>query len=268
MNYNLKILFTTLLIVFFSSKVFGTAQGSDNLIYNGDTMFFLCEPLEKCFEDSIIYRDKLFKGQTKVLYTTACYRGYVAEWKIENSTLYLTAIYNCTYYENKIEADLKKIFGEKCVNGRVKADWVNGNLIAAYGKMLYYIHDDYQSIREFEIEFEIKNGKILSTKKYDNRKTKQSIYSQNDKKLMEFLKANIQLEHLPKDKMPVKVFVKFYSKENGEIKCEIIKGKSEYEEFNKEALRLIKSLPEWDIIYRRGKFVKKEYIIPVTFINK
>jgi len=252
------------ILIFFVAKIFATAQVSDKLIYNGDTIFFLVEPLEKCFEDSIIYRNKLFEEQTEKWYSTACWRGYVAEWKIEDSTLYLTAIYQC--HKNSIKADLKNLFGEKCVNGRVKAEWVSGNLFADYGKTLHYIHMGYQSIREFEIEFKIENGKILSTKKYEN-KVQKSIYTQNQKNLMEFISKNIQWESLPLDKLPVKVFVNIYRKENGKIECEVIR-KSEYEEFNKEAIRVLKSLPEWDSLYRRGKYLKNSWTIPVSFVKK
>ena len=39
-------------------------------------------------------------------------------------------------------------------------------------------------------------------------------------------------------------------------------------ERDKEALRVVKSIPEWDILYRQGKQIQITWTIPVIFGKK
>jgi hypothetical protein len=57
--------------------------------------------------------------------STACWRGYVAIWQIEDDTLYLAGL---DAWQGDQKADLKKLFPDNFKNGRVKADWFTGGL--------------------------------------------------------------------------------------------------------------------------------------------
>lgn len=248
-------------LVLFSLESFATGQIPDLLIYNSDTVSIFSNPLEQLPNiDSL--RKTLFNDNKNHL-TTACWREYQAEWTIYDNQLYLTAIYSCRFHEDDIQADLKQLFGDRCKNGKVKADWVTANILSPQGKLLYYVHSDYESLYEKEVIFEILRGQLIDTKTYDNSKSKKSKYSE-DSNLIQFIYKNIQWENLPLQNKPVKVFVKFSANEQGIIDSVKVLTK-ENESFDDEAIRVVKSIPEWDIFYRHGQFERRPWNLPIVF---
>lgn len=259
LNY---VLISVLLIVA-QIRTFATAQMPDILIYNGDTLSIFGNPLEQLYENDSIRPN--FFGEKEGCESTACWRGYQAEWTIIDENLYLTGIYSCCYDEDSLKADLKELFGNKFINGRVNADWFNGDIIAPQGKLLYYIHMGYESLYEKELEFRFEKGKLTGTRTYDNSKSRQSDYSQNDRLRLEYIYKNIRWEKLPNlVNDTIKVWVKFSANESGVIDdVKIMRGNSKV--FNKEAIRVIKSIPDWDIYYRHGKFERTFWNQPILF---
>lgn len=244
------------------ANTFGTAQIPDRLIYKGDTLSIFSNPLEQLYGNDSL-RPKFF-GDKEGCMSTACWRGYQAEWIIIDGQLYLTGIFSCCFFEDNIEADLQKLFGNRFIGGKVKADWVNAKIISPQGKQLYYVHMGYESLYERELEFQFKNGQLIGTKTYDNSKSRQSVYSQDSQKLQEFLYSNINWTSLPKSKEPIKVFVQFSANENGVVdSVKIMRGHST--EFDKEAERVIRTIPEWDVYYRHEKLERRNWIIPIVF---
>jgi len=258
---NMKPFLTLILTLAFSLQVFATPQAPDILIYKGDTLRIYGEPLEKHPNiDSL--RIKMF-GKKDYWCATSCYRSYIAEWKIVDNQLYLMKISHCC--KDDIKFDLKFLFGEKYVNGKVKADRVTGNFTSQQGKKLLYNHDMYEGwISEYELELHFEKRKVTDTKLYDNRKAKQSKYSQNDQKLQEYIYSNINWKILPKQDSIVKVWVKFSANEDGIIdSAEVVRGYNKI--FDQEAVRVIKLIPEWSIYYRKGKFVRNPKQISIVF---
>lgn len=243
-------------------RIFATAQIPDLLIYNGDTLSIFANPLEQLYDNDSL-RPKFF-GDKEGCMSTACWRGYQAEWIIIDNKLFLTGIYSCCYYEDKIQADLKQLFGDKCINGKVKANWFTGNIIAPQGEMLYYVHMGYGSLYEKELELQFEKGKLTGTKLFDNSKSKQSIYSQDSEILRKYIYSNINWKILPKNDKTIKVYVQFSANENGIIdSAKVMKGYSEV--YDREALRVVKSIPEWDIYYRRGVHERRGWNILIIF---
>jgi hypothetical protein len=103
----------------------------------------------------------------------------------------------------------------------------------------------------------------IGTEIYDNSKSKISVYSQNTT-LLKFIYSNIKWETLPKqDDKPIKVCVQFSANEQGIIdSVKIIKGFDVA--FDNEALRVVKSIPEWDIFYRRGQYERRAWHLPIV----
>lgn len=61
-----------------------------------------------------------------------------------------------------------------------------------------------------------------------------------------------------------KVYVEFVVKEDGSIgKCKVVRGVSD--ELDKEAVRVVKSMPKWKPGKQRGKAVPCYYTIPINF---
>jgi len=273
-----------ILLTFLSIKTFGTAQIPDRLIYKGDTLALFYCPLELHPDQELSAPKNLF--ESKGCFYTACWRNYVATWSIENNSLYLLEIRNACYPTNQVNveasfkskedsigneyADLKKLFPDKYENGKVKADWVNGNMIAPKGKLLYYFHDGFESVYEEELELKIVDGELVHTKTYDNSKTRQAPFTQNPELLYEFITENLNKENLPKsDTIKRKVFVQIIStNDQGKVdSVEVVHGVNEL--YDKEAIRLIKEIPEWDVIYRHGEKVEMKWVVPIVFnVNK
>ncbi|WP_133259793.1 hypothetical protein [Pseudochryseolinea flava] len=243
-------------------KTFGTAQVPDRLVYKGDTLSIFANPLELLYSDDS-QRPKFF-GDKEGCNSTACWRGYQAEWVIIDGQLYLTGIFSCCFYDDKIKADLTALFGSKFVDGKVKADWVTGNIIAPQGKQLYYVHMGYESLYEKELEFQFRNGGLIGTKTYDNSKSRQSNYSKDPEKLKEFIYSHINWTRLPKSKEPVKVFIQFSANENGIVdSTKVMNGYDAT--FDREAERVVKAIPEWDVYYRHEKLERRKWTMPIIF---
>ncbi len=278
----MKIIIATLTYLLIVIKAFGTAQIPDVIIYKGDTLSLYACPLGSHPQAELMTPNNLFGS--KGCFFTACWRNYIATWEIIDNELFLVEIRNACYpssmndvaisFRGKVDqdsigneyADLKAIFPHRFCNGKVKADWVNDKLYSPQGKLLYYIHDPFQSIYEKELEFTFENGNLLSTQVFDNSKTKESKYKSNEKLLIEFIYSNIKRENLPEsDSIKRRVYVTIISADdNGKIdSVRIARGAGEL--YDKEAIRIIKSIPEWDVTYRHGKKVNHRWTIPIQF---
>ncbi len=247
--------------IVFVQQLFATFQIPDRLIYNNDTLSFFANPLE-ALEEMDSLRLKLFGDKNGCL-TTACWREYIAEWTIIDNQLYLVAIYSCCYSEDSIKSNLQELFGEKFINGKVKANWVNGSVISSKGKGFLFF---YEAFYEKDIVFEFVKGSVKDTKTYDNSKMSVSIYSQ-DLVLRNFIYTNINWTKLSLEDNPVRVIIRFSGNEEGKIdSIKIEQGFNEV--FDNEALRIIKSIPQWSILYKLGAFERREYLIPIVFSEK
>ena len=163
-------------------------------------------------------------------------------------------------------ADLKLLFPDRYENGKVRADWVSGKLISPQGNLLYYFHDGFESIYERELEFNFENGLLIGTEQFDNSKTKKSKYTEDPKLLTEFIYSNINYDNLPKsDTIKGRVIVRVISSDdNGKIdSVDVVRGLNKL--YDNEAIRVIKSIPEWDVIYRHGKRINQIWTIPIQF---
>ena len=270
------------LFLFFPLRLSGTAQIPDLIIYKGDTLLLYNCLLEFYPNEELINPRNLF-GSSGCFYT-ACWRNYIATWEIIDNKLYLVEIKNACYptkmknvaasYKTGAEkdsiglefADLKILFPDKYENGKIKADWVSEKLYSPQGKLLLYFHLGLESIYERELEFVIENGTLIETKLHDNSKTKKSKYTEDQNLLKEFIYSNIDNNNLPKsDTIARLVFAQIISSnENGKIdSVNIIIGVNTL--YDNEVVRVIKSIPEWDVIYRHGEKINILWTIPVKF---
>lgn len=254
-----------LLFLFFLTipfvKTFATGQIGDRLIFNGDTLILFSNPLEEYLSNK---SQRTLNDYELTWTSTACYRGYIATWEIVNDSLFLVSVQKGCQDENPQFFDLKKEFG----TSRVFVNWFTGNASAPKGKLLYYVHDAYESLYETEIEFQIYKGQVIGIKTYDNSKSKQSVYSQNNIKLRQFIYSNINWEILPTNiGKEIKVFIQFSANENGIIdSVKVLKGYNAI--FDNEAIRIVKAIPEWDIYYKHGNYKRINWYLPIVFSEK
>lgn len=248
-----------------STSVFPTWQAGDILIYEGKEYQLLDTPLE-AYPEIASMREKFF-GDKDGGYSTGCWRGYIAEWVVEEGTVFLTNIYSYNYFAegDSLKSDLKELFGDKCVDGRVKADWISKELLVADGKLVMYFNDGFQRFYAKEKGFFIEDGNLVEVVDYDNSKMKKSEYSDNSRKMIRFIYSNIQWDSLPDvTDERVRVIVTFRSGETENPEnITVIRGSSN-PLFDEEAKRVI-SLLKWNVYYKRGKPVRIGYTIPVVF---
>lgn len=157
---------TLLLIALFlavPASSWATAQFPDVLIYKGKTESILSNPLEQFFDKDHPRPMKLFQTDCSALW-----RGYVATWKIEDDKLYLIKVVEGSCSADAPEIPLSKILPGK--KAPIFADWFSGTLVIPQGKVINYVHMGYESTYENELHIVIKNGKVQSTIKVDNRK--------------------------------------------------------------------------------------------------
>ena len=271
-----------ILFSFLTFNAFGTAQIPDILIYNGDTLSLFSCPLNSYPNQDLINPKVLFGGYG--CFFTACWRNYIATWEIIDDELYLIKIRNACFptdlknvsisYKSEIKidsigseyADLKVLFPQRFKNGKVKANWVNEKLYSPQGKLLFYLHDGFQSIYEAELEFTLKEGKVIEINKLDNSKTKKSKYTEDTQLLKEYIYDNIKTENLPlSDTIKRKVYICVISAdETGKIdSVRVIHGVNGI--YDKEAIRIVKSIPEWEVLFRHGEKINREWTIPIVF---
>ena len=84
-------------------------------------------------------------------------------------------------------------------------------------------------------------------------------------KLMQYLGKNTKFPQIAKENnIQGRVFVQFVIDKKGKVvDVEIARGVDPY--LDKEALRVVKSMPNWKPGKQRGKAVKVSYIVPINF---
>lgn len=151
-------------IIFSSSlNVFATAQFPDYLIYKGETHPIFSNPLESYFDNNNPRPTDVFRFSC-----TACWRGYIATWKIEAGYLYLVKLVEGTCHSDAKEIPLSTIFSTQQVP--VKATWFSGTLRIPQGKTLQYVHMGYKSIYAKDLFMIIEKAKLIKKYVVDNTK--------------------------------------------------------------------------------------------------
>jgi hypothetical protein len=240
-----------ILLLFFMTgmvdKSFATPISTDRLIYNGKTYELYAKPLTKYMRDQPFMEENFYEELTCDGW--GCW--YIAQWEIIEDQVFLTGIFCCDGHDYS-ETILSKLFGEKYFEGKVEIKWLTANIISPQGKLLYYIHDPFSNLHETDLEFQFEKGKLIGTKIYDNSKSKQTKYSSNDNTLYEFIYSNINWNKLPKFRSKrIEIDIEFSANEEGIVdSVKILNGKQKV--FNLELIRVVKSIPEWEVYYRHG----------------
>jgi len=241
-----------------------TGQAGDIIIWNNKKYALFSNPLESYSQFDLI-RGKLF-GEKPGESSTACVRGYIAEWQIIDDFLFLTNIYGCNNYE--IKADLNLLFPTKAINGKIKADWVNEILLVPDGKCIFYGNIGYSAIYETEYELTIQYGKLVEKVVYDNSKSHISIFTQKPDSLLKFIDHNIQWNNIPDTiKNPIRVVLFITSTDTNKPEIKILKG-SGIKFYDDEAVRVASQIPDWDVYIQRGKTFKMYWSLPIVFSHE
>jgi hypothetical protein len=246
---------------------YATAQFQDVLIYKNDTIGISSNPLEQHPNIEKI-REQLKPSGEVICRNSALWRGYVAYWEIRDNKLFLTKIKNaCSDFLSKKK--LKEIFGREYKLEKVNANWVNMELVIPQGELLEYIHMGYMSLHEKEVSLQIEKGLLVSETRFTNTNPIKSKYARNPEELGKFIYSNIDWEKIPNLDEKVIVFVEFRTNEKGKVDSAwIYEPEIKNKKYNDEALRVTKSIPIWDVYFRRNKLTLNEQGIQFEFSEK
>ena len=153
----MKTILTTLFVCLLASTANATRQFPEVLVYNNTTYDMYTTPLEALFPAG---KTRAFVSRPS---STACARGYIGSWKIEDDGLFLMALHDGTPHQNTIA--LNKV-DPKWVSP-VKADWFSGTLRLGSGKILSRAMG-VDERREKEVYLDIENGTVISIQEVDN----------------------------------------------------------------------------------------------------
>lgn len=154
----------SLLIIFLfirTGVINATGQHPDLLIEGCDTFAIFSNPLEQYFKKK---RSRELNGEELKSYSTACYKGYIAIWRIQNDSLFLLSVEKGCYEDERKYFDLLAEFGSQ----KVFAKWFSGTINSPRGELLEYIHQGYASVFEKNKYFSCKKGIIISNELRNN----------------------------------------------------------------------------------------------------
>ena len=134
-----------------------TAQVHETLILDGqETSMAFCPPLPEQHPRIIELdpNDPQARRADSIIFSTACWRGYLGTWEIRDGRFYLVAL-----------AGRLQLRGEE----PLAADWFSGVLRIPRGEMLQYVHMGFGSVFEEELHIRMEAGKVVSQRVISNR---------------------------------------------------------------------------------------------------
>ncbi|MBI1308107.1 MAG: hypothetical protein GC181_15995 [Bacteroidetes bacterium] len=134
------------------------------------------------------------------------------------------------------------------------------------GKQILYVHSEYESIYEKELEFTFESGILKQQLTFDNSRSFRSVFTENPDSLFRFLYSRMRWQNIPDlHSASKKVWVALQSGSSPKPDSIRIKVGCDDSLLNQVALRVVQLIPEWDVYYRRGKFVTRSWSIPIIF---
>lgn len=249
----MKKIFLFILFILSYGYNYGTPQVGDRLVYKGETIAIYPFILEQYIENSPDKEQIYDNIKSSLLTSTACGRGFRALFEIRNDSLFLQKAYG------KKEIDLSEIFGKK---DNIFVDWYSGILTSPKNSLIYD-HDSWGGFYEYETDFNIRNGMLKGIQEFHNE-IKPSVYTNSDT-LISFIKKNIDYKNI-KSAAKSRVIVKIEDVDSdGRITKVSILRRHKDNDYNNKAIRVIKSIPRWQVIVRRGKKEHRPWVIPIVF---
>ena len=127
-----------------------TAQASDILYFDGNEYMLYSEPLEEYFGQN--------PPRPEIEATcTACWRGYIATWRIKRDKLYIASLQS---FDGDDLALKQKLFPG---DDMIFASWFTGFLVCPYGDEVEYVHMGYGTTYEKYLIIGVEHGILTST---------------------------------------------------------------------------------------------------------
>lgn len=170
----MKRLLFFLTLTFASLATYATGQEGDVIFIDGVQWILLDKPVYSDSALSHAMEAALPEGRGV---NTANWAGYTAYWSIRQEKLFLDSIQYEVYDDasakkfrtERLSSDiLLRVFNKYAEGECIVAKWLNRDIRAAKGKMLYYVHSEYHRNYENERIISIAQGEVCDTKEYQN----------------------------------------------------------------------------------------------------
>ena len=233
---------------------FSTPQVRDILYWNGMTYHvYPFINVENRFDDA-----QLERLDANAEFVSTCnWRGYFYEFEIQHDSLFLVSI------KNDLQEDLMAyVLG---FDDRIMMDDYSDTLYLGYGKT-FFDEDFPTMIYESEMTVVFKNGVVIYTRDNKN-KSQHTELPHNIMKLHECIYSSIQWNALNKDILAKKpqVYVNYSIDSLGRVSDVELRRSSGYPDIDKEAMRVIASLPRFSSYFVCGKYLEKKYWQRIVF---
>lgn len=241
MRYIIIIIFLVI-----SIKGLSTGQKGELIIYQGDTLEMLNEPLFE-YLDTVEVNGEL-SYYLKYGCSTALWRGYQGLWKIKNDSLFLIDIYGCARTDKSF---IKDIFQND--NEPIFSNWYSGELYIQKGKLIKYNHTGYDRVYENESVIKILNGIVAKTNDYKNGvKPSDTGLSRNPTVIMNEIYKRIDWDRIPKLSKDYKISFSFQIDGRGELVNTVYSSELD-STYTSEIETAVNSLPKIQVLYSRGE---------------
>lgn len=257
-----RLLLAALLVGLWPRLAVATEQEPDVLLYRGDTLLLQSNPLEQWL-DQKRSRPAELRGNG----STACWRGYMATWALEDDRLYLLAVQPCG--GPPLAAAVLRQWFPLDDPRRIAATWVTGQLDVVKGKLVRYEHMGYGSIYEQDWLLTLIAGKLVA---------QQTFYTSGCETAEPPGGARVFVQHLiqaiawdrvpmsPKKALRRRAFIEFRPDSTGR-RCQLRLVKSAgapYDSLAMAASRIV-AATDWGACYRLGRWQPWSWTAPIVF---
>ena len=159
------------LLQFLPGRLGATGLAADKIYINGEKWDLYAWPINELYSGRLQDFLKEREGTAVTKCTMANPFGYNCTWEIRDGKMYLKEVvvemYDTVAREEftvVYPADsLKGVFRESCTRKGICADWVSGDLIAGKGKLVAYDHMGFNRTAQFQVHFNVENGKVVDS---------------------------------------------------------------------------------------------------------
>ncbi len=154
------------ILTLLATNAVATPQVPDVLCYRTQTHLIHPSPLTDYILDAMQdwSFDQMQSWDTNLTMSTACYRGFVAEWEIRDDKLFLLSLRRPhAWLDEERDPEIHLSALNSSWKAPVHADWFSG-VLYEFKWRIWYVHPSligghYLARREFQIE----NGRLVST---------------------------------------------------------------------------------------------------------
>ena len=239
-----------------------TMQMSERLIVGCDTMLMFVLPLDKANPAMQMRLEERLK-EADPLICSACWRGYVGYWRLEEGQLWLERLVT---FEGKPLFTAEELFPELAEQGRVRASWFSGEICYGRGKVVLVWDRNFY---EEEWTATVEAGRVGHIRSFRNWESRRSPGTQeNVRRVSEAFDRLGPTDSLPSQLLLTVRFVPDSTGRPARIKrAALTAGRSRISDPSdplvQRACQAFREASVWDVVWIHGEIHEYNYIIPL-----